>query len=344
MRTIISSLPRNILRVVSALGHDPAPLTEAAGIRQDALEDPDGRISLESYARLWSLIVDVPGVRDGLAVVARQTDVSDLGVVGYVMANSRTLHDAFSAYERHGRLIANFVAFRVRADDRELRVEFACPQPFAGMALFNEGSVVQNHALARVLAGREPPLTAVLLSSPAHEGSAAFERTIGAPCVYGAGVTALVYPAEVAGWPVQKADPALFPFLERHAAAVRALVGDGAPTWTQRTRDEVMTTLHDGVPAQRSVARRLAVSERTLQRRLREEGTTYAAIVDECRRELALRHVADPSLPLAEVAFLLGYSETSAFHRAFRRWTGATPSEARRRSGAGGDWRPMQPD
>lgn len=72
------------------------------------------------------------------------------------------------------------------------------------------------------------------------------------------------------------------------------------------------------------------MSERSLQRRLSDDGVTFDAVLDAVRRDLALRYLADPKIAVAEVAYLLGYSEPSPFHRAFKRWTGKTPTEARR--------------
>lgn len=80
------------------------------------------------------------------------------------------------------------------------------------------------------------------------------------------------------------------------------------------------------------MAARLKMSERSLQRRLADEGVTFDALLDEVRRVLSLRYLADPSIAIAEVAYLLGYSEPSPFYRAFRRWTGTSPSEMRTRA------------
>ena len=87
--------------------------------------------------------------------------------------------------------------------------------------------------------------------------------------------------------------------------------------------------LQRGVPSLDVVASRLATSERTLRRRLEGEGTTFRALLDETRAELARVYVADARMPLAEVAFMLGFSEPSAFHRAFKRWTKTTPAAFR---------------
>jgi AraC-like DNA-binding protein len=72
------------------------------------------------------------------------------------------------------------------------------------------------------------------------------------------------------------------------------------------------------------------MSPRTLRRMLRDEGTTFRDVVAEVRRELAFRYLRDPDVPIGEVAFLVGFSDANAFHRAFKRWTGGTPGEFRR--------------
>jgi AraC-like DNA-binding protein len=84
-----------------------------------------------------------------------------------------------------------------------------------------------------------------------------------------------------------------------------------------------------GEPEVAAVARALATSDRSLQRRLQEEGTSFRGVVDDARRELAVGYLGDRRMTVAEVAYLLGYSEASAFVRAFKRWTGKTPGEMR---------------
>jgi AraC-like DNA-binding protein len=84
-----------------------------------------------------------------------------------------------------------------------------------------------------------------------------------------------------------------------------------------------------------AIAARMHMSPRTLQRRLRDEGTTYLELLNDVRRELALRHVQEGRESISEIAFLLGFSEVSTFHRAFKRWCGRTPAEVRRHRACG---------
>jgi AraC-like DNA-binding protein len=130
--------------------------------------------------------------------------------------------------------------------------------------------------------------------------------------------------------PVVKADPALSHLIERHAEALLAALPPPTQTAADRVRRILSSALRDGDATLAGAARKLKMSERSLQRRLADEGVTFDALLDEIRRDLALRYLADAKIAVAEVAYLLGYSEPSPFHRAFKRWTGRTPSEMRR--------------
>jgi AraC-like DNA-binding protein len=132
--------------------------------------------------------------------------------------------------------------------------------------------------------------------------------------------------------PVAGADPALAAMLERHA---RDLVA-GLPTTSvaDQVRALLAKDLAGGVPEASGAAKKLGLSERSLHRKLRDERHSYQAIVDGVRRHLAERHLAERRLPITEIAFLLGFTEASSFHRAFRRWTGRTPAAYRDALGA----------
>ena len=96
-----------------------------------------------------------------------------------------------------------------------------------------------------------------------------------------------------------------------------------------QARRVVLGAIAQGEPEVAAVARSLATSERSLQRRLQEEGTSFREVVDDARKQLAVGYLGDRRLAVSEVAYLLGYSEAGAFVRAFKRWTGKTPGEMR---------------
>ena len=129
-------------------------------------------------------------------------------------------------------------------------------------------------------------------------------------------------------------DPYLFALIEPFMAGRQARQGR-SDDLIGLVRHEIETRFGDGSPQLGKVAGALGMTSWTLQRRLKELDVNFNDLVRAARRELALRYVAEPHIPLTEIAFLLGYSELSAFSRAFRQWTGMAPARYRRHHGRG---------
>ncbi|MET0390298.1 MAG: helix-turn-helix domain-containing protein, partial [Polyangiales bacterium] len=155
-------------------------------------------------------------------------------------------------------------------------------------------------------------------------------RIFGVAPSFGHPANALVWQREVLERAVPAADPALSRVVERHARALLAALPDVTRGYADRVRGVLARALESGDASLGHVARELKLSERSLQRRLAAEQQSFDGLLDEVRHTLALRYLADPRLGISELAYLLGYSEASAFHRAFRRWTGSTPAQLRK--------------
>ena len=126
-----------------------------------------------------------------------------------------------------------------------------------------------------------------------------------------------------------RADAALKGVLDRAATQLLERL-PRRDTWTARVREILAAELARGAPTLEQIAYRLGVTERTLRRRLHDEGTSHKEVLAELRLSLAQRHLSERVLSVAEIAFLLGFAEPSAFHKAFRRWTGRAPADCRR--------------
>jgi AraC-like DNA-binding protein len=156
----------------------------------------------------------------------------------------------------------------------------------------------------------------------------AHERLFGVPVSFGHACSEIELDPAVLQLPLRDADPAMSKLMERYAEEWLARLGVQTSLVDQISR-HIYAELGSGVPSAEAIARRLGLSERSLSRRLRAEGLPYPEVVDSVRRELALVYLRNRSLKMAEVAFLLGFSELSAFYRAFRRWHGKTPLQVR---------------
>jgi AraC-like DNA-binding protein len=146
---------------------------------------------------------------------------------------------------------------------------------------------------------------------------------------FGRPLTKLVFDASVLTLPLVGADPALGSLLERQAAELLA-DSPRRGAFAGRVRSLIKEGLPGGEARMDSVCRRLGVSARTLQRKLREEGTSFQELLEETQRALAEFYLRKPGVAICEISYSLGFAQPSAFHRAFRRWTGLTPKAFRR--------------
>ena len=158
--------------------------------------------------------------------------------------------------------------------------------------------------------------------------AAEYEQVLGCPVRFERERSGLRFDDEALEAPARSHDPNLFRLLESHAMRVLAETPT-AVTFRERVRNAVVQRLRDGEPGIANIAEALALSERSLQRKLQTEGVSFRDVVDEARHKLALVYLGDQSLSMTDVACLLGYAEGAAFTRAFKRWTGHAPSQLR---------------
>ncbi len=185
-------------------------------------------------------------------------------------------------------------------------------------------------AVSSSLVRRPVPIRSVMLG---HEDSGvgvhAYEPFLGARPEFGTGAYALELEGRVADWPIATANNEMLESLDARADQLLGDLGSGR-TVSDRVIRAIGRKLRGEPPKIDDVAKGLAMSPRTLQRALSAEGATYHDLLDRTRRGLAMRYLADSDAVIFEVAILLGFSEPSAFHRAFKRWTGYTPRQFQR--------------
>src|SRR4051794_2649909 len=326
-----------IVSAAAAAGVPRAELEKRTGFTLSWADDPDARIPLEMETALWEEAARA--ARDsafGLhAAEGLRPGVFD--VLDYVVRAAPTVRASWERLARHNRLGHDAAVFAIsEGSGGILRIEHALSQPALAQsrhaAEFTMASLV---VVGAQMSGAPLAPTAVELRHAPPDGAARAEhlRLFGVAPRYGCAVNALELPAAAAARPVPSADPLLSRIVVRHAEALlveRPAAAETAAGKVRRILTGVLGDDEDGArPA--AVSARLHMSERSLQRRLADEGVTFDALLDELRRELAVRYLADEKVAIAEIAYLLGYSEPSAFHRAFKRWTGTTPAEARQR-------------
>jgi AraC-like DNA-binding protein len=318
-----------LLQALPALGVDAAAVCAEARFDPKVVAEREGRVPLSSLYQLWEAVVARLDRADAALVVAQSYSPGEYGLMGFVCMNCATIGEALRQAARYLCLWVSEPGLRI-AEPGVL--EFFYQQPVVarpGQRLALEAAVGEILNGARFLTRAPIAPEEVAFSHPAPRDCRGHEAFFKAPVRWAQKGTWLRFSPEQLQTPLPKADPQLAAFLAGLAEQALARAGEASSLIVQ-LRHLLADVLSRGVPEIEAVARRLAMSERTLRRRLEEEGTSFRELLDQTRAELARGYLRDPNLALSEVAFLLGFSEPSAFHRAFRRWTGQTPAEFRR--------------
>ena len=306
------------------LGLTREALLREARLEERQVQDPDSRIPLAAVARLWrSLTKHVSDPAFGLRLGA-EARVREFGLVGYTMAFSSTVGSALRRLGHYSRIVSDalVVALETEGDATWLRIDV---QP--ALRAFRPAA---DARLAAVLAAcREiaaAPIAPLMVQLPYRRPTDVkdYETFFAAPLEFGALATAFLLRNEDLARGVAVADPTLTGYLDRLAEQTLSALGSER-TVRDRVRRVLWSELTEAVPSLHRVAHTLGVSARTLQRQLREEGTSFAGVLTELRREMAPALLRDGRLAVSEVAFLLGYEDPSAFQRAFRRWFDQSP-------------------
>jgi AraC-like DNA-binding protein len=303
-----------------------------AALAAELPEDPDARIPFELLVRAWPAAARLTGDDAFGLHFAEAAAVGSFGVFDYVTRARPTLGEALACGIRYQRLLHDAVEFGLRLDG-EVAIFSHRAHGEAGGAPRHaaEAALASWLVRTRVLTGVALQPIAVRFEHAAPSAIAEHRRIFGIAPGFGAGGNELHLARADLARPLATADAGLAAVLERHATTLLAALPAGeAPL--ARVRRVVAEELRLGTPSAATVAKRLHASVRSLQRLLAEHGTSFRDLVDELRRELAERYLAEPTISVTEAAFLLGFSEPSAFHRAFRRWRGTTPEAFRRAS------------
>jgi AraC-like DNA-binding protein len=266
---------------------------------------------------------------------ARYMLLGRAGALDYAMRSAATLRRAIEVGDRYVRAFSDVLRMRieVKAARASLRLTFRGPMPRA-IADFTMATLYENHLRAALA---DPwGLECWFGHLRPHETSQ-YERVF-APATlrFAAEGYGFAFDASLLDAPLDSSDPALHALLCDHLAETLDHL-TSCSTLVARVRETTMSEMAPCAPTIFTVARRLHMSPRTLGRRLEREGTTFSAVLEGLRRDLALQYVLHhDEATFVEIAFRLGYAHVEAFHRAFKRWTGSTPLAYRRSRGAPG--------
>lgn len=328
--SVLSSWSRTIVDALEAIGADADAALASAGLSRDALRDPNARLPATVAARLWAAAAVCAGDPAFGLRASQFVRPTTFHALGYAVFASATLRDALDRLVRYSHVVTSSRELVLTIDGGIARLSIE-GRPSGERPSYEAIDAVMSLIVrtCRSLTDRSFTLSLVEQRRAAPADVTPFERFFRCPVTFSAKVDALTIGVDVLDQPLPTANPELA--LHNDELVRRYLAEMQQGNVVDRAR-AVLAEGHGVSATPGRVAAALGMSIRSLQRRLSEHGVSYLSLVQEVRTDLSRAYLLEDRYSVTEIAFRLGFDDASAFSRAFRRWTGLSPTEYRARA------------
>ena len=323
-----ASLLRGVWNILESYGIAPELLFREMGLNPELMKRPGGRYGLDSIDNLWrksSEIIDDPCF--GLKA-AEFWHPSNFGALGYAMLASNTLRTALERVDRYHRFLSDERFIKLIETEEGLTFTLIFSHEKRDIPARNDAVLAVTMSMCRVNYIEDLAPVSVTFTHPKPSCSAKFYEYFRSPVVFEAPTNSLTLPLEAVDKSLPGSNPQLAELNDQ--VMIEYLAQLDHDRITEKAKAVIIDQLPSGNVTDENVARELYMSSRNLQRQLQSAGTTFNTLLNEIRQDLAQKYLRDQDTSMTEIAFLLGFSESSAFSRAFKRWIGVTPTQYRK--------------
>ncbi len=341
--TVAAGYPKALLDFAVSRGANRQTLIERSGIRPGDLDAQDNRIPLANYLALLKAGIELcnePALSLLFGEAVRLQDISIVGLIGV----------AFDNVESVRRQVNRYAPLTLDADDGgtadaielvrengDVWMKFT-GDVYVNNPLLTESGFARNVCGARALMASMPNFAnlkfpkAIRFTHEEPSYRAEYDRVFGVPLFFGSHMNAFLIDEAFLNMKLPRTNPYLSEIMSARADELLKSL-ETSKTTRGRVENLLIPILHTGEASMDMVAGKLGLSRQTLFRKLKAEGVTFEKVLDELRHKLALHYLSGKKVSVNETAYLLGFSEPAAFSRAFKRWTGSSPTHGAPQSG-----------
>jgi AraC-like DNA-binding protein len=326
MRPMISvAATTGLLEAIGNAGADPDQVLPALELDRTVLSNAEGFIPCSTFARLLEEAARATGDPCFGLHFGERFNIKNIGALAYVVLNSPTIAVADQHVARYLKLYNQAANVFFTVEEKRAYLQYVLVD--LGIAVprqENEYSMVIRLNTIRMMVGSQWAPLEVRFAHEAPEQISEHLRIFGAAVLFGYPTNTFVIEREFLERQIPAADERLYEIMRRYLERILEEMPQEHEVLAS-VRRAIAESMREGDPNLARVAKKMAMSPRTLQRQLKEQGMEFKNLVDDTRRRFAQSYLRSRRNTLTEIAFLLGYSEASAFNRAFKRWTGTTP-------------------
>jgi AraC-like DNA-binding protein len=318
-----------ILSYLERAGISKKSFCDAANLSAEALRNPDFKISLAKLDDIFEFAQRMTKDEFLGLHMGEQVTRPFSHIIGHIMMNCETLHQALCKFCDYQRLVDETTNTHFYKENGNTVIESViADMSIRNSRLLAEYKLSGSYAYANMLSEKKIRLSRVEFNhnTPINKGE--YDRVFRCPVHFNKPRIALVMDSKCLSYRIIEPNHQLLEAFEMHAKSMLNVL-DAYDSYTQKTIRLLTSMMPGTLPKIEAIAKRLSVSVRKLQMKLKEEGTGYRTLLDGLRKDLAIKYLQQEAISISEIAYLLGFSETSAFHRAFKRWTKRTPDKFR---------------
>jgi AraC-like DNA-binding protein len=334
-KTVAVYMTRPVIQFAAQRGVDIEKLCTTVGFNPELLKTPDTPIPRSLHYAIWREAIKQTGDNNLALHLGEAFSLSHYGIAGYVLLNCQTLNEVFEKFCKYTCLFC-----------QEMLTQLAMSE---GMAFFDcnstpgckpdddlletarydtECTFASSFPTIKMLTGKALRPIAVWFRHQPPADLSEYNRIFQCDVKFSMPVDRLIFDANCLEWSVLSSNANLLSFFEEQAKVIVDQLNSD-DRYTVKVTQAIVQKLKGDLPTVNAIASDLTMSTRQLQRALKVEGTSFQKLLNQTRQAIASQYLKDPTIPIHSVAFLLGFSEPSAFNRAFKRWTGKTPGDYR---------------
>jgi AraC-like DNA-binding protein len=303
----------------------------AEGIDPLIIQSPDSRLQLSMVHLLTEKAARVLG-DENIGLHEGEVITGFSSILGYILMNCSTIGEVIEKYCAYEKIVDEGKCTKRQINNSLAVIEvIIMDDNFAKERHFIDYYLAGFLTYFKLLVKEKADITNLLemhfVYNAPHDISE-FRRLFPCKLVFNSSMNALVFNSSVLDMPIPQTNKDLLSLFEGYATEILSKLTQ-TDSFSSRVSRLIIEQMRGEAPTIEEVANRLVMSVRNLQVKLKEEGTTYSTILDGIRRNLALQYLKDKDVPIAEISYLLGFSEPSSFHRCFKKWTNSTPANFR---------------
>lgn len=312
-----------------AYGINKEEVLKSASIDPSILKSPDNRLASDEVNRL---IQEAVRLTNNENIGLCQGELLSKGfsnILGYILMNCRTLGEAAEKYCKYEKIVDETSITNIKIEGSfAVLSNTTIDNTLANNRQFSDFKISGILSYIKLLTGKRIALNEVYFTHHKPKDISEYQRIFKCPVFFEKSVNALVFDYRLLNLPIIEPNKELLLLFERNAReTLNTFESNG--TYSKKVTSIILKEMKGDIPSIDTVAKRLAMSVRNLQIYLKREGASYTKLLNEIRKDMAVNYLKDKSVSIDETAYILGFSETSAFYRAFKKWTGFTPGEFR---------------